>query len=265
MKMYVIENGKMWLDRSGLVAEPASEIKDTWVDIPVGTYLFDHPEGLVLFDTACDPEGMSKNWPEHNKKVSPHEARDDEYLPARLRQLGVSPDDIRYVVLSHLHTDHAGCVRLFNNAEIFVNKREYEEAVRQYEQRSYEPAYIESDIKGWLDAGLNWRLVDDTDREVRLLDGLTIVNFGAGHTYGMLGPLAELTYGSFLLVSDALYTSDNLGPPVRLPGMLFDRDGYIKTAEFVRAYAEKHRATILFGHDKGQFVSLVKSDQGYYE
>ncbi len=32
---------------------------------------------------------------------------DDEYLDSRLKQLGLTPGDIDYVVLSHLHFDHA--------------------------------------------------------------------------------------------------------------------------------------------------------------
>jgi glyoxylase-like metal-dependent hydrolase (beta-lactamase superfamily II) len=256
----------MWLDRAGLVAPEQEGVETAWVDIPVYTCLFDHPAGLVLFDTACDPEGMSKNWPDHNKQVSPHEARDDEYLPARLAQLGVSPEDIKYVVLSHLHTDHAGCVKLFKNAEVYVSEREFTEALKQYALRSFGPAYIESDIKGWLDAGLRWKLVGEDVRELKLLDGLTIVNFGSGHTYGMLGLLAELPQsGSFLAVSDALYTKENLGPPVKLPGMLYDREGYLKTAAFIREYAERHRAKILFGHDKDQFSGLKTSASGFYE
>ena len=38
-------------------------------------------------------------------------------LPARLDMMGVGPDDIDYVVLSHLHCDHAGCVGIFPQVE----------------------------------------------------------------------------------------------------------------------------------------------------
>ena len=272
MKLYVIDNGKMWIERSGLLAEEGQSADGDltpcaeWVDIPVGTFLIDHPEGLVVFDTACDPEGMSKNWPEYNKQVSPHEATEEDYLPARLKQVGVSPDDVKYVVLSHLHTDHVGCLKLFKNAEIFVNETEFKEALRQYATRKMEPAYIATDIKGWLEAGLNWHLVADGKTEYPLLRGLTILNFGPGHAYGMMGLLVELqASGNFLLVSDALYSPENLGPPVRLPGLVYDPLGYDATAKFIRNYAEKKNARILFGHDKTQFDSLEKSPDGFYQ
>lgn len=270
MKMHVIGCGRMWLDRSGLYASQTEE-KDQagvpeWVDIPVCTYLFEHPGGLVLYDTACDPEGMSKNWPEYNKSVSPHEAGEGEHLPERLGQLGLSPEDIRYVVMSHLHTDHAGCLKLFKNAEVFVDERELAQAAKQYALRVYQPAYIQSDIKGWLDAGLRWRTISPDEKTVQLLDGLTVLNFGPGHAYGMLGLFAELEEsGNFLIVSDALYTEYNFGPPLRLPGLVTDTSGYIKTAEYIREFAARHDAKILFGHDKKQFESLIKAPDGYYE
>lgn len=271
MKMYVLSSGRLWLEKSGLIAEEPGTAADNnqsgeRVYIPVPVFLFDHPEGLVLFDTACDPEGMTKNWPEMNKQVSPLIAEEGEHLPARLKQLGLSPEDIKYVVMSHLHTDHAGCLKMFKNAEIFVNELEFTETLKQYAIREYKPAYIASDIKGWLESELNWHLIDPDEKEHRLLPGLTIVNFGPGHTYGMMGLLAELPKsGNFLIVSDALYTKENMGPPVKLAGLVYDSVGYIRTAELIKEYAEKHHATILFGHDAEQFEGLVKSTEGYYE
>ena len=265
MKMHIISCGKLWLEKSALLAGEAADGYER-VYIPVPVFLFDHPEGLVLFDTACDPEGMSKNWPEMNKQVSPLFAGANEHLPAQLRQLGISPDDIKYVVMSHLHTDHAGCLKLFKKAEVFVSELELMEALKQLALRVYKPAYIESDIRGWLGAELNWRLIVPGIKEYSLLPGLTIVNFGSGHTYGMMGLLAEFRKScSFLLVADALYTKENLGPPVMLAGLVHDEQGYIRTANFIREYAAAHNATILFGHDAAQFDSLIKSDEGYYE
>lgn len=270
MKMYIVSCGKMWIESSGLIAVESGTAEgetsqDTWVDIPVYTVLFDHPNGLVLFDTACDPEGMTKNWPEYNKKVSPYDAFESEMLPERLKQLGVAPEDIRYVVLSHLHTDHAGCLRLFKNAEVYVNETEFDETIKQYALSEMRPAYIASDIKGWLDAQLNWHLISPDKREVKLLDGLTIINFGPGHAFGMMGILAELENdGNYLLIADALYLAENMGPPVRLPGLLYDEAGYMATAGLISDYASTKRARILYGHDKQQFKDLVKSTEGYY-
>jgi N-acyl homoserine lactone hydrolase len=272
MKMYVLDNGKMWIDKATLVAghnmataDNQHQIAD-WSDIPIHTFLIDHPEGLVLFDTACDPEGMEKNWPDFMKKDSPYTVPENGYLPERLAQLNIKPEDIKYVVISHLHVDHAGCLKFFKNAKVFVNDEEFTRSLRQYALNDDLGAHMKTDIEGWLSAGLSWHPVEKNVKEIEILKGLTVLNFGPGHSWGMLGLLVELPQsGNFLLVADALYTSVNAGPPVKLPGILYDSLGYVSTAKFISQYAEKKNAIVLYGHDKEQFASLITSTEGCYE
>jgi hypothetical protein len=117
IKLYVLDNGKMWLDKSMLLAgypmatvdcqSPVSE----WVDIPVSTFLLDHPDGLVLFDTACDPKGMSENWPESTKKASPYTFQEGETLPERLAQLKVRPEiSATWCCLTSIQIMRAACI-----------------------------------------------------------------------------------------------------------------------------------------------------------
>ncbi|SHI23943.1 Metallo-beta-lactamase superfamily protein [Sporobacter termitidis DSM 10068] len=272
MKMYILDNGKLMLDRANIIAgnrlatvvdkHPEAE----WTEIPVNTFLIDHPDGLVLFDTACDPKGMSDNWPASSKLVSPYEAPEGGYLHERLEQLKVKPEDVKYVVMSHLHTDHAGCLSLFKNAEVFVNETEFTETLKLYALREEKPAYSHSDIEAFLNAKLRWHLLDNTEKEYPLLDGLTIVNFGSGHTFGMLGLLVELPKaGNFLMVADALYTSENAGPPIKFSGLVYDSLGYVATAKFIAKYAKAHNAQVVYGHDKAQSDGMIKSTEGYYD
>lgn len=44
-----------------------------------------------------------------------------------------------------------------------------------------------------------------------------------------------------------------------------DREGYLRTMEYLREYSTAHKAAVLFGHDPEQFSSLKKSTEGYYE
>ncbi len=62
-----------------------------------------------------------------------------------------------------------------------------------------------------------------------------------------------------------LNRAENLGPPPRMPSILYDSLSYVKCVGFIRRYAAEHNATILFGHDFKQFASLKKSDEGYYD
>jgi glyoxylase-like metal-dependent hydrolase (beta-lactamase superfamily II) len=168
--------------------------------------------------------------------------------------------------MSHLHTDHAGYLHLFDKAEIIVNDAEFAQSMKLYGQRKLIGPYMHSDFDTFLKARLNWKLIESHVPEYPVCKGVTAVPFGPGHTFGMMGMLAELpNSGRFFMCSDALYRSENLGPPARLPSLIYDSVGYFQTAEFISQYAKAHGAKILFGHDKAQFASLKKSTEGYYD
>ena len=49
-------------------------------------------------------------------------------LKEALEKAGMKPEDITHVVISHLHFDHVGNLPLFSDAEILLNKIEWESA-----------------------------------------------------------------------------------------------------------------------------------------
>ena len=102
-----------------------------WTEpLPILAWLIEHPEGLIVVDTgetarALEP-GYFTSWnPYFRFGVREWVERDEEIGP-QLRRLGHTPDEIRWVVLTHLHTDHAGGLAHFPNSEILVSATELE-------------------------------------------------------------------------------------------------------------------------------------------
>ena len=273
-KLYVLDTGTMKMDKNYMIAmhNPASidvpNQPNEFVEFPVYAVLIDHPEGKILFDTGCNPDGMGEegSWPEGVQKLFPAFASEECYLINRLEQLKVRPEDIKYVVASHLHLDHAGCLDLFTNAEIIVHDAELANVMKTFAMTRDMGAYIWGDVMGWIQKQLRWRTIKPWQKEVQLVEGIKIINFGAGHAYGMLGLHVELPgHGNVLLASDAVYTKESYGPPVKPPGILYDSVGYSQTVEFIRQYATERKSEVWFGHDADQFKSFIKSTEGYYE
>ena len=52
--------------------------------------------------------------------------RPEQEVGPQLDRLGLSPDAVRWVVLTHMHTDHAGGLAHFPKAEILVTRTEFE-------------------------------------------------------------------------------------------------------------------------------------------
>jgi N-acyl homoserine lactone hydrolase len=96
------------------------------IELPVPIFLIEHPKGLVLFDTGCnpqvavDPVGCWGKIADYlHVRMKPEEAVDQQ-----LRLHGYKPEDVKYVVVSHLHLDHSGGLALFPQAKFFIMKGE---------------------------------------------------------------------------------------------------------------------------------------------
>jgi N-acyl homoserine lactone hydrolase len=243
--------------RESLVNTGAPVNPQDVVSIPIMTFLIEHPEGLILYDTGWSQlERSPRSWP----------IADDEMLLNRLNKLNVRPQDIRYVICSHLHIDHAGGLENFTNSEIIVSDTELTNVAKLYFLNQVPFPYVKGDIEAWIQAGLKWRLVGDERSIVKFLDGIHLLSFGSGHSFGMLGLLLELPKtGNVILTSDAIYCQENLGPPLRLPGVIQDPEGYKNTLNRIVEIAKQYHAQMWFGHDMVQFNKLTKSDTGYYE
>lgn len=271
MKLHILDNGSETLDKSfmiagantGIAANPNPDIE--WIDIPIQAYLIDHEDGYILFDTGCDPN-WEHSWPPFIAEQSPYYVNEDQYLMNRLSQLGVTPEEIKYVVISHLHVDHAGNLHNFKNAEVFVNENEFLLTLKGYATGKDLDVHVPSDIKNFLDANLNWHLLADDIKEYKLVKGITLLNLGSGHSFGMISMRVDLeNSGSFLIVADAIYLEENVFPEVKVPGILYDSLGYKRTAKYLVEYAAKNNCRILFGHDIKQFGTLIKAPDGFYD
>lgn len=65
---------------------------------------------------------------------------DRRLLLDALRKANVSPDDIRHVVLSHLHFDHSLNLPLFRNAQVYLSRAELEYAGKILSGEAQDPA-----------------------------------------------------------------------------------------------------------------------------
>ncbi|WP_273832071.1 AhlS family quorum-quenching N-acyl homoserine lactonase [Guptibacillus sedimenti] len=273
-KLYVMDNGRMSMDKNWMIAmhNPATvtnpNAQTEFVEFPIYTVLIDHPAGKILFDTACNPNSMGPEgrWTEATQQTFPYQASEECYLHNRLEQLNVRPEDIKFVVASHLHLDHAGCLEMFTNATIIVHEDELNGTLQSYARNQKEGAYIWADIDAWIKNNLQWQTIKRNEDNVQLADGIKVLNFGSGHAWGMIGLHVQMPEtGGIILASDAVYTAGSFGPPIKPPGIIYDSLGYAASVEKIRRLAKETNSQVWFGHDSNQFNHFRKSTEGYYE
>lgn len=219
---------------------------------PSSAYLIKHPKaGWILFDSGM-PDDPANDWPAHIADAVGVEKPAGTRMVEQLALVGVAPEDISYVINSHLHMDHIGNDNLFlDTAEFIVSRKEMEGAcalVMQSTDPTKHGFYIRAEV---LQDRKRVRYVED-DVE-KLFDGITAYVF-PGHTTGTMGLLVELEGGSLFLAEDVLYAQCNLDGA--LPGITWDSVGYREAIRRIRKIREEYGATVLFGHDADQFEQM---------
>jgi len=104
-----------------------------WTDpLPIYVWVIEHPEGIIVVDTgetarASEP-GYFPRWHPYYRLGVREWVRPEEEIGPQLRALGIPPEEVRWVVLTHLHSDHAGGLAHFPKAQILLSRTEYQSA-----------------------------------------------------------------------------------------------------------------------------------------
>jgi glyoxylase-like metal-dependent hydrolase (beta-lactamase superfamily II) len=196
-----------------------------WSDetLPVNAFLVHHPEGLCLFDTgqtarAAEP-GYHPRWHPFLRLARFELGPEDEIGP-QLVLAGVDPEAVRWVVLSHLHTDHVGGVGAFARAEVIVSRLEWERAQG-----------LSGRLRGYVPQ--HWPLGEPTlvDGPYEVAgDGSLLVLPTPGHTPGHVSLVVRDEEGGYYLGGDVAHTRAELPPEIA-------------------AFCERERLTVLLAHD----------------
>jgi glyoxylase-like metal-dependent hydrolase (beta-lactamase superfamily II) len=156
----------------------------------------------------------------------------------QLERLGISPGDVRWLVMTHLHTDHAGGLHHFADTEILVTRTELDFAsglrgrLRGYVANTHWPAWFGPTV-----LELEPEPLGPFPQSFRLTDAgdVTLVPV-PGHTPGQIGVLVDEGDQTVFLADDSSYTQD-LMLRGKADGVGADDEAERLTHEGIRAYA----------------------------
>ena len=98
--------------------------------LPIYAWAIEHDEGVIVVDTGeasrVHERGYHPRWHPFYRRAVHFSVHPDEELGPQLRALGIGPRDVRQVVLTHLHTDHAGGLVHVTGSRIWVSGGELE-------------------------------------------------------------------------------------------------------------------------------------------
>ncbi|MEN4478764.1 N-acyl homoserine lactonase family protein [Mycolicibacterium cosmeticum] len=208
--------------------------------VPVPVYLIDHPDGRVLFDAGL---GARFRRPTGTPVDGWVDLESDACVDARLRALEVDPGDIRFLVNSHLHSDHAGGNAWIPNATVVVQRAEW-----AFAHTSDDFAYHVEEF--------------DTGQDMMFVDGYVDL-FGdgslqliptPGHTPGHQSLLVRTPTGDVVLTGDACNLKRSMDEML-LPDHAHDEEQYRQSLRALRILRDRG-AEVFYGHDPGFWATL---------
>ena len=231
--------------------------KSRWSWIPVPVFLVEHPTaGPLLIDTgfhASVQDGARTSLGRRQAWLLPARQVPGESAPEQLRALGIDPERIATIVMTHLHNDHASGAIQFPQATFVVDAAEWRAAstggfADGYRQEHYDQPF-------------DWRTVDFDgpdatehgafERSLDLFgDGSLRMLSTPGHTRGHQSILLRLEADrELLLTGDAAYTRRSIDEDL-LPIFFADLEQYARSLNAIREHVHSAPATIVIpGHD----------------
>ena len=220
----------------------------------VPCYLIEHEEGRLLWDAGL-PLDIAGSGPVNRRPGT--WIRYDVSIVDQLSALGLTPGDIDYLAVSHLHFDHAGGVKAFADSTLLIQQAEYEAAFQRAEEISgYEPplysALEDSD-----------RVLLNGDHDV-YSDGTVRIISTPGHTPGHQVLLVNLSETGPVVLSGDLYHFEESRTWRRVPTFNVDAEQTLASMDKVERLLEETGATLWIEHNL-ELANELRKAPGFYE
>jgi glyoxylase-like metal-dependent hydrolase (beta-lactamase superfamily II) len=223
------------------------------IDLPIPSFLIEHPKGRALYDTGMHPELRTNAKGRLSERLnslfgfSGFGPEDD--IKSKLEAIDQDPARIDLIIVSHLHFDHVGGNELVPNATVIVQRREWEAGMAPESEARF--GFYKADY----DKG---HKVVQVDGEHDVFgDGSVVCIPTWGHTPGHQSLRVRTERGEIVLTGDACYFCRTLKER-RLPVRVFDRELMLASLDRLEAL-EKGGAKLIFGHDLEFWKSIPQA------
>jgi len=203
--------------------------------------LIESNEGLILVDTGlgldeyAHPSGMTKLF----RVITIMPFDQNEAAINRVQKLGYQPEDVKHILLTHMHFDHCSGLADFPHAKVHVHRREHEAftegKIRQFTEYAYIPQYIAHQPEFVLYETVDSKWYDFDAIRLPFEPEMYFIPL-FGHSRGHCGVAIKTSGGWFFHAGDAGAVYDNETPKWLIQLVLGPHDAALRT--FMKAHPE---------------------------
>lgn len=223
-----------------------------WTEpLPIYTYLVVHDEGLILLDCGeTSRAGFFPWWHLYFRVAVDLNVEPGDEIGSRLRSMGIDPArDLKTLVLSHLHHDHADGLEHFEGAPVLVS----EENLRA--SRGFRGAMLGAVPSRWpswfepVTTALDGPSAGPFPGSAPLTaDGTVFVVPTPGHMPGHLSMVVRTPGLTYFLAGDATFDLE-LFHQRAVDGPAADPAASRQTMEWIASFAAQEQTVLLPAHD----------------
>ena len=211
--------------------------RDKQLPFTYSCYLIKHGAEYMVWDTGFVP-GSNPNAP----KVS---------LTDQLAQLKVTPEQVKYVGISHYHADHTSQLPSLARSTLLIGKGDWDAITAPKPAQGVNAAAFTH----WMNGGTVEPLTLDKDV---FGDGSVVILRTPGHTPGHSSLLVRLKEkGNVLLAGDLAHFHENYDSN-GVPSFNYDRAETIASLDRFKKIAANLKATVIIQHDPRDIDKLPK-------
>ncbi|HWT13597.1 MAG TPA: N-acyl homoserine lactonase family protein [Allosphingosinicella sp.] len=213
-------------------------------DIVGSCYLIRHGERYMLWDTGLTDELVGRGFSNAAQTLSVRRGLVDQ-----LAQIGVRPEQVEIIGISHWHFDHVGQARHFPQARLIIGRGDVE-LLRAT------PPVDEDSVRAlahWLSGPGRLEPIDG-DRDV-FGDGRVVMLDMPGHTPGHYSLLVRLASGPVLLTGDLYHFTEQVANR-GVPPFNHDRADTLASMDRYDRIARNLNARSIIQHEPADIAKL---------
>ena len=244
MQLWRLDCGEFVMKRYGAWFSDTFRYPEGSKNLVASCYLIRHGDDYLLWDTGLNDQLIGKPIDNAEQTMSLKRSLLDQ-----LEQIGVRPDQIDYVGISHFHADHTGQARHFPGAKLVIGQGDWD-ALKGNDPRLKD---ARADLAPWLTGGREAIPVPG-DADI-FEDGRVLMLAMPGHTPGHTALLVRLASGPVRLSGDQYHFTEAMKNRT-VPSFNTDRADTLASHDRFDRVAANLKAKVVIQHEPRDVAKL---------